>query len=92
MLVKKKFYNNGLLPYLNVFFACCMLKFIRLLGFFNMKFVSDNFGILIVPSMIAGRTNQKSIYYILYDMFCQYICYWTYRHDSISYINKIFSF
>ena len=55
MLIREKIDKNELLHYFIVFFTCCVIKCVRLFGIFNMRFVSDNFGILIMPSLLAGR-------------------------------------
>lgn len=53
MKLKQK--TNSILIYLLVFILCCFFKCIKLTGIFNMKFVGDNIGVLIVPSILSGN-------------------------------------
>lgn len=58
-----------------VFILCCFFKCMTLAGTFNMKIVSDNIGVLIVPSILAGNDWSGLISNIAYYGWGYYILF-----------------
>ncbi len=74
-----------------VFLSSCLLKCISLIGYFNMKLVSDNIGVLIIPSMLSGSDWSELIQNIAYYGWGYYILftplfYWTDNPYIIYYV------